>query len=316
MDLRSLRYFTEVAATGNFSRAAERLHRTQPALSRCIQELEAELNVRLFERVGRRAVITSNGRALLERVRMVLDKADGVTEYARLLAAGKTSVLRVGAVPNMIERVLPEVLRQYRIRHPQVEVVLKPEGGTALLAALENGDVDRALARYVKTPRLDAKPAFPFYVLAVVSRSHPLARRKTVTIAELAAERILIAPPIMASRNLFDAACRQSRVRARIALESNEFNALIALAEADQGIAVVPSSAAADSGGVKVMPILHDGKALGSWAAMVWDRRRTQPDYSRSFVAQACTRLKRRYPGRELGLPLPDVRAQESVQTL
>ena len=312
MDLRSLRYFAEVALTGNFSRAASRLHRTQPAVSRCIGDLEAELGVRLFERVGRRAVLTSGGRALLERVRSLLTEADAVSDFARLLAAGKTSVLRVGAVPNMIERVLPDVLRRYRLRRPEVEVVLKPEGGTALLRALENGDVDLALARYVRTPSLDAKPAFPFYVLAVVPLGHQLAQKKTVTVPELSAERLLAAPVIMASRGLFEAACQESRVRPRIALESTEFNALIALAKANQGIAVVPSSAAVPDRAVRILPILHKGKALGAWAALVWDKRRTQSDYSRAFVEQACRQLRKQYPGREFRLPLPDVRLSEA----
>jgi len=307
MDLRSLRYFSEVASTENFSRAASRLHRTQPALSRCVRDLEAELGVLLFERVGRRAVITSAGKALLERVRSLLAQADAVSDFARLLAAGKTSVLRVGAVPNMIERVLPDVLRRYRLRRPEVEVVLRPEGGTALLRALENGDVDLALARYIRTPSLDAKPAFPFYVLAVVPLSHALARKRTVTVRELSAERLLAAPAIMASRALFEAACQESRVRPRIALESTEFNALMALAKANQGIAVVPSSAAAPDPTVKILPILQEGKALGAWAALVWDKRRTQTDYSRAFVQQACAQLRKSYPGRELRLPLPDM---------
>ena len=311
MDLRSLRYFAEVAQTGNFSRAASRLHRTQPALSRSIRDLEVELGLTLFDRVGRRAMITSAGKALLERARAVLAEADAVSDYARLLAAGKTSILRIGAVPNMIERVLPEVLRRYRLRRPEVEVILKPEGGTELLRALENGDVDLALARYSKTPSLDAKPAFPFYVLAVVPRSHPLASKSTVTVPELAAERILIAPAIMASRGLFDAACQEIRVRPRITLESNEFNALMALAKAKQGIAIVPSSAALRDRAVRILPVLHKGKALGAWAAIVWDKRRMQTDYSKAFVLQACKHLRRSYPGRELGLPLPELRLQD-----
>ena len=137
MDLRSLRYFAEVAETENFSRAAERLHRSQPALSRCMRELEEELGLRLFERMGRRVVLTSNGRALLGRVRLLLKEVDGLTEHARLLAAGKTQILRVGGAANFIEQVLPEVLRRYRQAWPQVEVMLEPEGGSALLAALE-----------------------------------------------------------------------------------------------------------------------------------------------------------------------------------
>jgi LysR family transcriptional regulator, cyn operon transcriptional activator len=308
MDLRSLRYFAEVAKTGNFSLAATHLHRTQPAVSRCISDLEAELGLRLFERIGRRASLTSTGRSLLEQVQSLLTEVDRVTEYARLLSVGKRVILRVGAVPNMIERALPKVLSAYKARFPDIEVVLRPDGGTDLLKLLEDGIVDIALARHVKTASLDSRPAFPFYLLAVMHEDHSLARRKMINIADLASSRVLLAPRIMASRTLFDTACYESRVRPQIALESVEFNALVALAAADQGIAVVPSTAITSMRKIRALPIFHKGKPLGAWAALVWDRRRQMSSHAKDFVSQALSLLRKDFPGKDLRLPAPQLR--------
>ena len=309
MDLRSLRYFAEIAETENFSRAALRVRRSQPALSRCMQELESELGLKLFERVGRRVALTSNGRALLGRVRILLNDVEAIAEQARLLAAGKTFILRVGGAANFIERVLPEVLKRYRARWPQVEVILEPEGGSALLAALERGEIDVAITRYAESAFLSAEPAFPLYVLAAVPRAHRLARQRSVTVHDLEKERLLVAPLSVTSRRLFESACRESQVRPRIALESHELNALVALAEADQGVAVIPSSVDVRDRAVIALPVCHGGKPLASWTALVWDRRRAQPDHARDFVRMAATYLRKNYPGSDLRLPQPERQA-------
>lgn len=306
MDLRSLRYFAEIAETENFSRAASRLRRSQPALSRCMQELESELGLKLFERLGRRIALTSNGRALLGRVRILLSDVEEIAEHARLLAAGKTSILRVGGAANLIERVLPEVLRRYRLRWPQVEVLLKPEGGSALLIALERGEIDIAITRYAQTAFLGAELAFPLYVLAAVPRGHRFARQKSVSIFDLGKERVLVAPSSVTSRSLFEAACQESGIRPRIALESHELNALVALAEADQGVAVIPSSVDVRGRSIAAVPVFHRNKPLASWTGLVWDRRREQPQFARDFVREAAAYLRKNYPGKDLKLQVPE----------
>lgn len=306
MDLRSLRYFSEIAEAQSFSRAAARLRRSQPALSRCVQELESEMGVRLFDRTGRRIALTPNGRALLERVHRLLGDADALAEHAGLLAAGKTSALRIGGTTNFIERVLPDVLKRYRTRWPQVEIFLEPMDGQALFAGLERGEIDVAITRYAHSGFLEAELAFPLYVLAVVPRDHPLSKKASLGPLELKSQRILIAPSGMVSRRLFDAACRASGVRPQIAFESAEFNALVALVEAQQGIAVVPSTVETRGRAVNALPVFHRGKPLGSWTALVWHKRREQPDHAKDFVQQACRYLKNNYPGDDLELPLPE----------
>src|SRR5437870_11537321 len=122
MELRHLRAFVTIVDAGGFGRAGTRLNLSQPALSRQIHALEAELGVPLFDRIGRRVRLTSEGEDLLRRSRRLLAEADALGERARSLKSGQTGILRVGATPQVIENLLAEFLPRYRDRHPGVEV--------------------------------------------------------------------------------------------------------------------------------------------------------------------------------------------------
>src|SRR5580693_1120210 len=137
MKLSQLRTFVAVADSGGVARAAARLNLTQSAASRQISALETELGVPLFDRIGRRVQLTSEGEDLLRRSRHLLTKADSLGERARLLKAGETGILRVGATPQVIENTLANFLTQYRRRHPAVEVHLVEDGGVRLPSRLE-----------------------------------------------------------------------------------------------------------------------------------------------------------------------------------
>jgi LysR family cyn operon transcriptional activator len=124
MELRHLRYFVAVADAGNVSRAAQRLHITQPALTRQIQDLEHEFACRLFDRIGRRIVLTRDGEEILERTRRLVADAEALGERARALAGGKAGVLRIGATPQFIEAAMPELLTRYALTYPGIDVQL------------------------------------------------------------------------------------------------------------------------------------------------------------------------------------------------
>src|SRR5256885_31538 len=124
MDLRHLRAFVTIVDVGGFGRAGARLNVSQPALSRQIRALEDALEVRLFDRIGRRVQLTSEGEDLLRRTRRLLTDVESLGERARALKGGHTGVLRVGATPQAIESLLAPFLVRYRRGHPGVEVHL------------------------------------------------------------------------------------------------------------------------------------------------------------------------------------------------
>src|SRR5690349_21702705 len=124
MDLKRLRTFVTVAELGSVSKAALRLRIAQPALSRQLIELEAELGLKLFDRAGRGLVLTRNGEQLIESSRSVLGQVVFLTDRARDLRGGDTGLLKVAASPQIIEAVLAKLLPRYRRSYPNVQVRL------------------------------------------------------------------------------------------------------------------------------------------------------------------------------------------------
>src|ERR1700759_3665397 len=122
MDLRHARTFVTVAELGTVSKAAVLLRTAQPALSRQIIDLEREFGLRLFDRVGRRLLLTGEGEQLLAGCRLLLNCAGAVQEQAQLLRQGDTGVLKVAGSPQHIESVLSGFLPEYAKRYPMVEV--------------------------------------------------------------------------------------------------------------------------------------------------------------------------------------------------
>jgi DNA-binding transcriptional LysR family regulator len=305
MELRHLRYFVAVADTGAFSRAATRLHITQPALWRQVHALETELGVRLFERAGRSVRLTGEGEGLLRRSRELLSAAEQLGQHAHALRGGDVGTLRVGASPQAIQTILAPFLARYLSARPQVEVHLIEEGGARLPALVERGDVDLALATLRGGEDLTRRLLTPVWVLAAVSPGHRLRRRATVDVTELQNEPLLLLRQGFGKREIFDGACRVARVRPKVVLEAGDPQSLIALAEAGRGVAVVPSTVRLTGRSVRALPILHAGTSLGTWGWIVWDPRRFMPAYAMSFVDELVQHTRRAFPGREFARRAP-----------
>src|SRR5215510_8299405 len=166
MNLRSLRTFVATADSGGLGRASERLHLSQPAASRQIDALEAEFGVPLFQRVGRRLQLTSEGEDLLRQSRRLLADADLLAERARALKGGQAGTLRVAASPQIISSLLAPILPRFRDRHSGIDVQLIEGGLTQHRNRLERGEVHVAI-----TTACDSRFAWrllgPIHVLAV-----------------------------------------------------------------------------------------------------------------------------------------------------
>jgi LysR family transcriptional regulator, cyn operon transcriptional activator len=313
MNFRHLRAFATIADVGGFARAASRLNLSQPALSRQIQALETELGVPLFDRVGRRIRLTSEGEDLLERSRRLLAEAESLGERARSLKAGESGILRIGATPHVIENLLADFLVRYRRHRPGVEVHLVEDGGVRLHGRLERGDVHLAMTTVGGT-RFEDRLLYPMHLVAAMSLKHPLARRKTLEIAELSSQPLLLLQRGFGSREWFDAARELAHIRPRILLESSAPHTLVTLAATNYGIALLPSNARLPSGLVRAVPIVHRGASIGSWLHIAWDPQRFFAPYAERFVEELVAYCRRDFPGRSLirrapQLPRPKQRA-------
>lgn len=307
MNLRQLQTLIIIADAGGFARAAGRLHLSQPAASRQIQALEADLGVLLFDRIGRRLQLTAEGEDIVRRGRRLLQEADSLRDRADALKSGLTGTLRVGGSPQHIETVLAPFVSRFRRRHPGIEVHFVEDGGARINTRLEQGDVQVVLTT-VHNDLFSGRLLYPIYVLAVVAPSHASARRAAIDVSDLADEPLLMLQRSFASRGWFDAACHNADINPPILLESGAPATLMALAGSGDGAAIVPSNVSIPRDSVKAIPVTYRGTPIGRWAFVAWDRRRFFPPFAQQFVDELVAHVHRNYPGRDLAKRVPLLR--------
>ena len=261
MDLRHLRYFVAVAEEQNVTRAAARLHVSQPPLSRQIRDLEAELGVELFRRTPRSLTLTEPGRLFLGEARAVLQRADDAVMAVQVAAKRERRELRLGYAPSLTVELLPRALQLFELATPGVRVSLHDLSTEECEERLLSGKLDLALTVRPSAARrrdlaFEKLVDYPLY--AAVSTSHPLARKRALPIAQFARERL-----VAYSREqypeylgLLKALFRRHGFEPDPAEECDSATSLIAAVEAGRGIALVPSSLRCLAGPrLKLLPV-------------------------------------------------------------
>jgi DNA-binding transcriptional LysR family regulator len=244
MELRHLRYFVAVAEEENVTRAAAKLHVSQPALSRQIRDLEAELGLSLLERTAKTVRLTAVGRAFLIEARAVLKRAEDAVKTARALASGIQCELRVGYAPSLTVEILPRALRALEAKCPGIRVVLQDLSTEEMLAQLHDDKLDLVLgvrpsAKLLRGLSFVELARYPLCV--AVSHKHPLAQKRALTLNAISKDRLIgydqINYPEYHER--IDALFK-STVKPGME-EHGSVMSLIAEVEAGRGIALVPS---------------------------------------------------------------------------
>src|SRR6516225_8233582 len=212
MDLRRLRTFVAVSELGTVSKAAVRLRIGQPALSRQIADLQQELGLKLFDRVGRGLALTAEGEQLLSDCRRVMTDLDAVRERAEVLRRGDRGVMKVAAPPHTIESVLSRFLPRYAERFPNVHVKLTEALGRDQTAMLERGEVHVGIRHDPGDRRLESLVLPADEVLAACTPSIELGHAGMIDIGRLASYPLLLLDSGYSVRRLFNAACRLADV--------------------------------------------------------------------------------------------------------
>ena len=301
MDLRHVRTFVTVAELGTVSKAAERLHIAQPALSRQISNLERELGLKLFDRVGRRLVLTGEGEQLLGDCRGLLNYATALGERAQLLRRGDTGTLKVAASPQFIEGTISGFLHRFARRFPNVQVkLIEAIAWSDTLGMLERGEIHlgqnllRAVPR--SDPRFASASLEAIDLLAACHAPIMLGKSGGVEIAHLAAHPLLMLDSSFLSRRTFDATCRLAGIEANVAFESRTPHTLLAMAERGHGVAIVPSAVRIDRYRLRMIRVTYRGKPLREPLAIFWDKRRPLPSYATAFCAMLALYVREVFP--------------------
>ena len=309
MDLRRLRTFVAVAELGTVSRAALRLRITQPALSRQISDLQKELGFRVFDRVGRGLVLTTEGEQFLGDCRSALAHIDALGERVELLRHGDRGVLKVAAPPHTIESILSTFLPHYAERFPNVHVKLVEALGLDQVSMLQHGEVHVGIRHDQGGDHgFDSLALPPDEVLAACEPSLGLGHSGMIDIGQLACYPLLLLDSGYSIRRLFDAACRLAEVETNILLESRAPHTLLALAEAGHGVAIIPSLLRTDRYALKIARVTHRRKPVRDRFVLHWDKRRPMPPYAKSFCEALAAYMREVLPiphptGRKIGPP-------------
>lgn len=223
-----MRYFAAVADAGSVSRAAEQLHVAGSAVSRQVAALEDALGAALFERRQRGMRLTEAGERLAAHLRNVIDEGDQALELVRGLHAAGRRQVRIACTEGFVAGFLQGVMARFRYAHPQALLQFSVVAPDEAVALLQRKEADLALTYRVLTPkgcRVHHDANAP--LVALLRQGHPLARRRTVTVAEVAACPLLLPERGATSRLVFDMACSLRGLSYEPVLVSNSLAVLL-----------------------------------------------------------------------------------------
>ena len=285
MELRHLRYFVAAAETENVSRAALKLHVSQPALSRQLRDLEDELGFLLFRRSAKSVRLTEAGRTFLIEARAVLQRADDAVKTARAIASGGKGELHVGYAPSPTVRILPQILRAFQSQTANVRVKLHDLSTEEMLFGVREGKLQLALT---VRPNRAMMRGLRFEELAretmclAVPQNHPFGRLRSVPLSQAARE-----PLVVLSRTeypdyheLLDEIFASTKTRLRIVEEHDSATSLTAAVESGTGVALMPQSLGCSTGPrLKLIPLSPSPDPLIIGA--VWSQKNLSPTAER-----------------------------------
>jgi LysR family cyn operon transcriptional activator len=287
--IRHLRYFLAVAEAGSFSRAADRLGISQPSVSQQMRDLEASLRVSLFQRRGKKILLTPSGLVFQEHARGVLRQLENFLQELHRAPEELRGSLRVGVVPALNVPLMPELLGRFAADHPGISLVVEEISSTDIETALEEGRMDVGLGFVTRhSPNLRYERLSTDEFALVVPEQHPWRRRRLVDFSELHQQRLLQLTDSFVMRRMSDEICRKHQVRPRTVAEFNAIETLLRSLAALQSAALMPTVVLRGREGLRLKTVRLRGKHLGVEIGLL-----RLSDSASSSAVGAFTRLAR-----------------------
>lgn len=294
MEMHQLRYVVAVSRAGNFSRAAEQCHVSQPSLSQQILKLEDELGERLFDRMKREAKLTSHGEAFLRRAVKILEEVDAAKREAtdaRDLLRGR---LILGVLPTIAPYLLPEALVGFAEKFPGVEIVVQEDTTARLLKLAQAYEIDLALAsRPIQDQRMEVKDLFTEELRLALPPGHSLTRKRTVRLADLEKEPFIVMKEGHCLGDQVLNFCERRDLKPTINFRSAQLETIQALVCSGVGISLVPAMAARgerkDLPEYRSLPAPRPERKI----VAVWAKQRPLGRAANEFLKQISARCKK-----------------------
>lgn len=249
LDWTCLHYFRVAGRMQHVTRAAERLGLSQPALSRALARLEADLGVPLFQRVGRSVRLTRYGEAFLVRVERALREIDEARIELADLAGLKRGTVAIGFLRTLGARYVPQLVRKFSTQHPGVQFAFTPNNSVTLEDQLLRGELDVIFATVPpRKSTLTYRRVADQELVVVVARSHPLARRREIALREVASEPFLTFKQGHAFRDLTEQLCAKAGFSPTISFEGDDSTSLPGFVAAGFGVAIMPLDSSVGTG--------------------------------------------------------------------
>ncbi|VWX57790.1 putative DNA-binding transcriptional regulator [Burkholderiales bacterium 8X] len=283
--LRQLQVFQAVAATSSFTRAGRQVGLTQPAVSRCVTELEHQLGLKLLNRTTREVVLTDAGKSLSGRLHGALDELQAALQDVSGMATQRRGRVRVASSPTLSAHLLPDCIALCKQENPALQLIVLDRLQQDALNSVVLGEVDFGV---VVDPgeredlRSETILSEPFCV--VLHRSHRLARKRSVAWRQLAGEPLVLLDHASGSRRLIDRALAEQKVDAMVVQEVGHATTVFHMLEAGLGVSVLPELALRrhTSGELvhlpltprvdrEIMLVVRRNRALVPLAQIAWD---------------------------------------------
>lgn len=292
MEIRQLRYFVEIAQAGSFSRAAEALSVSQPALSAAMKRLETELGTNLFYTFGRRQCLTEEGTCLLADARRLLEDYQETMENITAVKRAASGSFVLGLSPLFGFCFFGDLIPNFSQSYPDIRIKIVEDGANRIDDAVANGDVDLAVTLITdRTPAFASRHFTTQRNVALLHRSHPLADAPSVTVADLRNDSFAIFNQDFILHRQIMAACRAAGFQPKIALLSSQWDFMAELAARNRAVSILPKPVM-DKHPVQNVRCVPLTDSMRYWdIVLAWNREKYMPRACRLFLEYVLERL-------------------------
>ncbi len=282
MEFDQLRYFLQVAERGNFTRAAEDLLVSQPALSRSIQKLEEELGQPVFERKTRSVALTEAGTLLQARAQQVLSILEDTK--AEITDDGQSGRIRIGAIPTIAPYFLPEILRRFSTVFPKATVIVQENTTDVLLKSCTQGEIDLAIiALPVPAKYLEVEELFKEELLLVLPPEHPLVDKPRIRLADVEPYPFVLLDEAHCLSDNIVSFCRQRSFQPVTVERTSQLTMVQELVSLAHGVSMIPAMARdRDQSDRRIYRSLSNPKPMRT-IAVVWNPYRFESRLLKAF---------------------------------
>lgn len=284
MQIRQLRYFLDIARTEHLTQSAQNLFVTQSTLSHGLRQLEQELGIKLFDRLGRGLKLSQAGSLFRAHAGRALQEIEAGRMALADLTGLQSGTLTVGVIPTFLNTLVPTTVAAFSRAYPKVNIVVRDLRAGPIEEQLVAGELDVGIAFYpTERKEIETEPLFEERMQLVVSRSHPLARHRSLAMKALASVPLALLTRSFATRGLIDDSLREAGIAPPIRVEMESVEALIAACRSGDLASIVPERAARLATDLHAIDLT--APPLVRHAGILWRRGASRSTAALEFVA-------------------------------